>query len=145
MLSILLLLGIGAILFGIAHDVAVFRYRTELAYDYVRETVPDYLDDEKEFIYGTFLPELITWAPQHELFQKIIGFAFWMTLGLAGGMVYATVANVEGADSWFFFICVIDAALMGTYFTFFRPRKYMLYSKMDYYDAEIQKIKETAN
>ena len=146
LLPIILCLAISAILFVIAYDVRVFMHRTEQAYDYAKETVPEYLENEKEFIYEKFLPELAGWGNQHERFAAAANQMFQITLVVTLGTIFLAMSTEVDQQPFFLLLVeAVDAALIGIYFAFFRPRKTMLYSKMDQFDAEIKVIQETAS
>jgi len=136
-------LGLCVILFAIAHDINVFKERVEQAYTYAKDTVPNYLEDEKDFIFETFLPTLVRWKPQHFLLHKTVSLAFLVTLFTTIGALFFAVKGMEPV--FVLFIQAIDAGIIATYFSFFRPQKAMLYSKMNYYDSEIEKIQESAH
>ncbi len=145
LLTVLLFsLGLCAVLFAIAHDVRVFRERVEVAYDYAKDVVPDYLTDEKDFIFEIFLPKLVSWKPQHDLFARVVNAAFVTTLLVTlGTMFLAAGSNVE--PGFLLFVQAVDAALIGVYVSTFRPHKTMLYSKMNQFDARIAEVKEAAH
>ncbi len=145
LLPIILCLVISAILFVIAYDVRVFMHRTEQAYDYAKETVPEYLEHEKEFIYEKFLPELTGWADQHVRFAAAANQMFQITLVVTLGTAFMAAGGLDNQPLFLLLVEAVDAVLIGIYFAFFRPRKKMLYSKMDQFDAEIKVIQETAS
>lgn len=144
LLPIILCLVICAVLYGIAYDVQVFIYKTEQAYDYAKETVPEYLEHEKEFIYEKFLPEIAGWEVQHQQFSTIVNKMFMVTLIVAMGTLIMA-AGTDPRPGFLLVVEAVDSAIIGTYFSFFRPRKKWLYSKMDQFDAEIRDMQQAAN
>ena len=145
LLPIILCLVISAILYGIAYDISVFMYRTEKAYDYAKEIVPDYLEDEKEFIFEKFLPELLGWKEQHELFAKVASNLFMIILIVALGTSFFSAGGTGPGPGLLLLVEGAGAAAIGVYFAIFRPRKAMLYTMMDKFDTKIKNIQETAN
>ena len=145
LLPIILCLVISAILYGITYDVNVFMYRTEKAYDYAKEIVPDYLEDEKEFIFEKFLPELLGWKEQHEKLAKVASNMFVIILMVALGTSFLSAGGTGAGPGFLLLAEAVGAAIIGVYFAFFRPRKAMLYTMMDKFDTKIQTIKDAAN
>ena len=140
LLPIILCLVICAILYVIAYDVHVFMYKTGQAYDYAKETVPEYLEHEKEFIYEEFLPEIAGWETQHQQFAMIVNKSFMITLIIALGTLF-----LSAGPEFLLIAEAVDSAIIATYFSFFRPRKLRLYAKMNQFDAEIRDIQQAAN
>ena len=144
LLSIILCFVISAVLYGIAYDVQVFMHRTDKAYDYAKEIVPDYLEEEKEFISGKFLPELLGWKNQHEMLAKAAGNLFMIILIVALGTLFL-LGSTGTIPAALLFVETAGAVTIGVYFTVFRPRKERLYAMMDKFDTKIKTIKDAAN
>lgn len=145
LLPMILSLVVSAVLYGIAYDVSVFMYRTEKAYDYAKEIVPEYLEDEKEFIFEKFLPELLGWKEQHEWFAKVASNMFVIILVVALGTSFLASGGAGAGPGFLLLAEAVGAATIGVYFAFFRPRKAMLYTMMDKFDTKIKDIKDAAN